>query len=237
MLLPIVAMTPIGSDALLASIAHGRISHQRAIEMKRCYSSYLTVLATWSSSSSTRSSTVVVWQLAMTSSEPTTSHSFSLHPYGNGCALIPNDFKHAPNRRYTARRRSAGTARLAIRPSICSPSRRRFGTDLDKRRSYPDRRIQSLRKRGYKLSVDQSSARQVRIGSGNEFLTIQLEEHTRQVRRQLSDEDRSSTATRAHKNGRRKSAERRVGAQITGTIGHGMRDTREGKLNDVCRRL
>src|SRR5262249_61342205 len=63
--------------------------HQREIEQKRYASVRIfTVLATWSSGSSTRSSTVGVWQPATTSSEPTTSHSSSLHPYGCGCALM-----------------------------------------------------------------------------------------------------------------------------------------------------
>jgi hypothetical protein len=45
-----------------------------------------TGLATWSSDSSTRLSTVGAWQPATTSSRPTTSHSSNLHPYGCGCA-------------------------------------------------------------------------------------------------------------------------------------------------------
>src|SRR5262245_51030489 len=91
-------MTPTGSNALFASVAHGPISHQREIEQKRYASVRIfTVLATWSSGSSTRSSTVGVWQPATTSSEPTTSHSSSLHPYGCGCALMsprPSNFRH-----------------------------------------------------------------------------------------------------------------------------------------------
>src|SRR5262249_18448436 len=45
-------------------------------------------LATWSSGSSIKLSTVGVWQPATTSSRPTSSHSGSLHPYGCGCALM-----------------------------------------------------------------------------------------------------------------------------------------------------
>ena len=82
-------MTPIGSELLFASTAPGRISHPREIEQKRYASVRIfTVLVTRSSGSSTRSSTVGVWQPATTSSEPTTSHSSSLHQYGCGCALM-----------------------------------------------------------------------------------------------------------------------------------------------------
>src|ERR1700730_16246183 len=75
--------------SLFASVAHGPISHQREIEQKRYASVRIfTVFAVWSRGSSTRSSTVGVWQPATTSSEPTTSHSSNLHPYGCGCALM-----------------------------------------------------------------------------------------------------------------------------------------------------
>jgi hypothetical protein len=58
--------------------------------------------------STTRSSTVGVWQPATTSSEPTTSHSSSLHPYGCGCVLM------SPRPRAVAQLSS--TARVLLRP-------------------------------------------------------------------------------------------------------------------------
>jgi hypothetical protein len=82
-------MTPTGSEPLFASTVPGRVSHQKEIGQRRYASVRIfTGLATWSSGSSTRSSTVGVWQHATTSSRPTTSHSSSLHPYGCGCALM-----------------------------------------------------------------------------------------------------------------------------------------------------
>src|SRR5262249_17199255 len=82
-------MTPIGSEPLFVSTARGRISHQKEIGQRRSASVRIfTGLATWSSGSSTRLSTVGVWQRATTSLRSTTSHSSSLHPYAYGCALI-----------------------------------------------------------------------------------------------------------------------------------------------------
>src|SRR5260370_1918166 len=82
-------MTPIGSEPLFASTARGRISHQKEIGQRRSASVRIfTGLATWSSGSSTRLSTVGVWQRATTSLRPTTSHSSSFHPYPYGCALM-----------------------------------------------------------------------------------------------------------------------------------------------------
>jgi transposase len=86
---PTVAMTPIGSGRLFASMAPGRISHRKETGQRRYASVRIfTGLATWLSGSSTKSSTIGVSQLATTSSRLTISHSSSLHPYGYGCALM-----------------------------------------------------------------------------------------------------------------------------------------------------
>ena len=53
-----------------------------------CFSPHLTVRATWSNASSTRSSSVAGSQRATTSSRPTTLPSSNLHQYGYGCALM-----------------------------------------------------------------------------------------------------------------------------------------------------
>jgi transposase len=53
-----------------------------------CFSPICTALETWSSGSSTRSSSVGVWQRVTTSLRPTTSHSSNLHRSGYGCALM-----------------------------------------------------------------------------------------------------------------------------------------------------
>src|SRR5262245_41299368 len=82
-------MTPTGSDVLFASVAHGRISHQKEIGQRRYASVRIfTGLATWWNDSLTRSSTADVWQPATTSSEPTTLHSSSLRRSGYGYALM-----------------------------------------------------------------------------------------------------------------------------------------------------
>src|SRR5436190_23711288 len=78
-----------GSETLFASTAPGQISHRREIGQRNCASVRIfTGPEIWSNGSSTRSSTVGVWQPATTSSRPTTSHSSSLRPYGCGCALM-----------------------------------------------------------------------------------------------------------------------------------------------------
>src|SRR5262249_24031096 len=78
-----------GSETLFASTAPGQISHRREIGQRNCASVRIfTGPEIWSNGSSTRSSTVGVWQPATTSSRPTTSHSSSLRQYGCGCALM-----------------------------------------------------------------------------------------------------------------------------------------------------
>src|SRR6185369_10772813 len=82
---------------LFANVAPGRISHRRETGQRRCASVRIfTGPEIWSNGSSTRSSTVGVWQPAMTSSRPTTSHLSSLHQYGCGCALMSPRPNHYP---------------------------------------------------------------------------------------------------------------------------------------------
>src|SRR5215831_6968534 len=82
-------MMQIGSETLFSSAVLRRISHQREIGQRRCASVRVFIaLATWSSGSSIRSSTVDVWQRAMTNLPPTTSHSSNLHPYAYGYELM-----------------------------------------------------------------------------------------------------------------------------------------------------
>lgn len=80
---------PTGSERLSAIMEPGRISLQSAIG-RRCSASarISTGLEIWSSGSSTRSSIVVEWQPAKTSSRPTTSRSSNLRRSGYGCALM-----------------------------------------------------------------------------------------------------------------------------------------------------
>src|SRR5215468_1181035 len=88
-------MTPIGSEPSFVSMGLGRTSHRKEIGQRRYASAHIfTGLATWSSGSSTRSSTVGVWQPATTSSQPTILHSSSLRPYACGCALMSPRPKH-----------------------------------------------------------------------------------------------------------------------------------------------
>src|SRR5262245_55305484 len=110
-------MTPIGSESLFASTAPGRISHQKEVGQRR-YASFriFTGLATWSSGSSTRSSTVGVWQRASTNSQPTTSHSSSLHPYACGYALVKSTSKSGGGLDHPWGRLSRAQAILAACP-------------------------------------------------------------------------------------------------------------------------
>jgi transposase len=89
MLWLIVDMTPTGLEQWSATVAHGRTSHHDGIERTRSASVRIcTELATWSSGSSTKSSSVGVWLRATTNSLPTTSCSSSLRRSAYGCALM-----------------------------------------------------------------------------------------------------------------------------------------------------
>src|SRR5215472_18687440 len=107
-----------GSETLFASTAPGQISHRREIGQRNCASVRIfTGPEIWSNGSSTRSSTVGVWQPATTSSRPTTSHSSSLRQYGCGCALMsprPNSAGYAEEK-HIDRGKSAGRFKKSLR--------------------------------------------------------------------------------------------------------------------------
>lgn len=80
------------------------------------------------------------------------------------------------------------------------------GTDLDKRRlRILSGLFKALEVRGYKLVAGESHYGNVQIALGDEKLEVQFEERIRQVRRQLTDEDRAFPGTRS---GRRKKCQR-----------------------------
>src|SRR5262249_33666248 len=82
-------MTPIGSEPLQQRRVCWPIFRRDATAASRSALAHVFIEpAIWSSGSSTRSSTVAGWQLAMTSWRPTTSLSSSLLQFGYGCALM-----------------------------------------------------------------------------------------------------------------------------------------------------
>ena len=118
--------------------AHGPTSRHDAIATSRSASARISIApATWSSGSSTRSSTAVVWQRATTSSRPTTSHSSSLHPYAYGCALMsprprqPNALKlvQRTSGRLLANSRPKASPRFRASPSRSEASRPHAAAD------------------------------------------------------------------------------------------------------------
>ena len=71
--------------------------------------------------------------------------------------------------------------------AICTPR-----SSLDKRRlRILSALFKALEERGYKLTAGEAYRRGVEIGLGHEKLEVSLEERIRQVRRQLTDDEKT----------------------------------------------